>query len=115
MKVSASIDINENPVSDPKAEGVFMKMLVGPQDGAPNFFLRRFRISPGGHTPLHQHAWEHEVYVLSGRGEAYSDQGNRVIAAGSVLYIPSEELHQFINTGQTDLELLCIVPASSAG
>lgn len=114
MKITASVDISEAPVSDPAAKGVFMKMLVGPQDGAENFFLRRFRVIPGGHTPLHQHAWEHEVYVLSGRGEAYSDQGNRVIAAGSVLFIPSGERHQFKNTGQADLEFLCIVPAFSA-
>jgi quercetin dioxygenase-like cupin family protein len=114
MKTTASVDIPEHPVDDPAAKDVFMRMLVGPADGAPNFFLRRFRICPGGHTPRHQHPWEHEVFVLSGEGEACSDQGGRLIAAGSVVFIPAGEIHQFKNTGHTDLEFLCIVPASSA-
>ena len=113
MKISASVDIDENPVSDPEAKSVFMRMLVGPEDEAPNFFMRRFRIIPGGHTPLHQHDWEHEVFVLSGQGELFSDQGPRMITAGNVVFIPSGERHQFKNTGQSDLEFLCIVPASS--
>jgi quercetin dioxygenase-like cupin family protein len=113
MKVAASIDIIENPVTDTEAENVFMKMLAGPADGAENFFLRQFRVAPGGYTPLHQHDWEHEVFILSGRGEVHSGQGPRTIAAGHVVFIPPGERHQFKNTGASDLEFLCIVPASS--
>lgn len=114
MKVENNIEITENSVSDPEAKDVFMRMLVGSDDGAENFFLRQFRVSPGGYTPLHQHDWEHEVFVLSGQGEVFSDQGPRSITAGGVVFIPSGERHQFKNTGHTDLEFLCIVPAASA-
>ncbi len=114
MKVENNVGITENPVTDPEAKNVFMRMLVGPEDRAENFFLRQFRVEPGGYTPLHQHDWEHEVFVLSGQGEVFSDQGPRSITTGSVVFIPSKERHQFKNTGQTDLEFLCIVPASSA-
>ncbi len=114
MKITASVDIKEIPFSDSAARDVFMRMLIGPADGAPHFFLRRFRVSPGGHTPFHNHAWEHEVFVLHGQGEIHSDKGDQLIADNSVIFIPSGEWHQFKNTGSSDLEFLCIVPASSA-
>ena len=49
------------------AEGTFVQILI-PE--GPNFVLRVFTITPGGHTPLHSHPREHEVCVLSGKGRA---------------------------------------------
>jgi len=96
-----------------KGEGVkdvTMRVLVGPADGAPTFAMRRFSVKPGGHTPLHTHAWEHEVYVLAGTGEAYTDAGPRPMKPGDFLFIPGEEKHQFKNTGSQELEFLCLIP-----
>ena len=30
--------------------------------------MRQFELAPGGHTPRHTHAHEHEVFVLEGAG-----------------------------------------------
>ena len=46
------------------SEKVQFKVLV---DG-PNFVLRQFRIKKDSHTPLHKHPWEHEIYILKGKG-----------------------------------------------
>ena len=35
------------------AEGVRVRWLIGPADGAPHFYMRRFELRPGGHTPRH--------------------------------------------------------------
>lgn len=101
------------PAQEMKGEGVkdvTMRVLVGPADGAPTFAMRRFVVKPGGHTPLHTHVWEHEVYVLAGTGEAYTDAGPQPMKAGDFLFIPGEEKHQFRNTGSQDLEFLCLIP-----
>ncbi len=103
-------DIPEQQVPDPEAQGVYIRVLVGPDDGAKNFVMRRFRVQPGGYTPRHQHDWEHEVYVLSGKGELGAADGERHIKAGDVIFIPGGETHQFKNPGETDLEFLCIIP-----
>ena len=94
------------------ARAVRMQVLLGRDESAPNFALRRFVVEPAGHTPRHQHLFEHEVFVLSGRGEVYDQQSGKrhPIAAGDAVLVPTNVVHQFINTGDEPLEFLCIVP-----
>ena len=53
------------------AKGVTGRVVIGSADGAVNFAMRIFELAPGGHTPLHAHEWEHEIFVHAGRGAAY--------------------------------------------
>lgn len=91
-------------------QDVSMRILLGRADGMPNFALRHFVVDPGGHTPHHQHDYEHQVIVLEGTGEATAAEGVRPIAKGDVLYVEADEPHQFRNTGGTPLQFLCLVP-----
>ena len=59
-------DIEGKAVTEAGAEGVTIRVLMGDNVGAPTFTMRHFEIAPGGRTPFHAHAWEHEVYILSG-------------------------------------------------
>jgi len=93
------------------ARDVTMRVLIGPADGAPNFAMRRFSVRPGGHTPLHTHDWEHEIYVLAGAGESYSDAGPRPMKPGDAIYVAPNEKHQFKNVGLEPLEFICLIPA----
>lgn len=111
MKVEAVGSIEQKPVAMDGASGAKMRMLVGPQDGARNFHMRHFEVEPGGFTPHHQHDYEHEILVLKGQGVAQSEQGERRFAAGDVIWVPPNELHQFRNTGPTPLEFICLIPA----
>lgn len=93
------------------AENVQMQLLCGPDDGCPNFAMRRFVVAPGGCTPKHQHDYEHEVLVLAGRGMVYGNGQEQAVKAGDVLYVPANELHQFRNLADRSLEFICLVPA----
>jgi len=62
-------EIEGTAVAEEDAKGVTIRVLMGENVGAPTFTMRRFEIAPGGHTPFHAHAWEHEVYILSGTGK----------------------------------------------
>ncbi len=88
-----------------------MQMLLGPADGCPNFAMRKFTVHAGGHTPHHQHDYEHEVLVLAGQGVAKGPHGEQALGAGDVVYVPANQMHQFQNTGDGDLEFICLVPA----
>jgi quercetin dioxygenase-like cupin family protein len=101
------------PVNGDGVQGVTMKLLVGRDDDAPTFAMRHFSVETEGFTPKHQHPWEHEVLVLSGEGEVECDGKVAVISGGDSLFIPSNDLHQFRNTGTSPLEFLCIVPVES--
>ena len=90
--------------------GVSKQVLLGPEDGAPTFSLRRFTVAPGGYTFYHTHDFEHEVYVLAGKGVARSEHNEISISEESVILVKPNDVHQFVNTGKDDFIFLCIIP-----
>jgi quercetin dioxygenase-like cupin family protein len=90
--------------------GVKMYVVAGPQEGAPNFIMRVFEVKPGTSTPLHNHPWEHEVYIISGNGKVRSATGETALAAGGVVYIAPDEKHCFTNTGGEPMRFVCVIP-----
>ena len=85
--------------------------VVNADDGAPNFCMRVFDIEPGSSTPFHNHAWEHEVYILSGKGVAVSADGSETeVDRDSVVFVPVDEKHCFKNTGTETLRFICVIP-----
>ena len=115
MKVQPIGEHEQTWVEMEGASGAKMRMLCGPGDGAANFHMRHFEIDPGGHSPHHQHDYEHEILILRGVGVALSEQGERSFRAGDVIWVPPSELHQFRNTGSEPLEFICLVPAPKDG
>jgi quercetin dioxygenase-like cupin family protein len=98
------------PVMEEGAEGVKIKWLLDKSVGAPTFAMRHFTIQPGGHTPLHSHDWEHEVYVLEGKGFVKHQDREYEIGPADAIFVPPNELHQFRSTESSHLRFLCMVP-----
>ena len=48
------------------ADKVTVRWVISEADGAPNFAMRILEVEPGGHSPLHTHEFEHEVFILEG-------------------------------------------------
>ena len=92
------------------AVGVSLRLMVGREHGAPTFAMRHFTVEPDGHTPLHRHNYEHEVYVVAGKGLVRSGDTHREVTPGSAVFISANELHQFSNTGPDPLQFVCMVP-----
>lgn len=99
--------------SDP-AKGVTGRVVIGQADGAPNFCMRVFELSPEGHTPKHSHDWEHEIFVHSGTGAVWRDGQWVGITQGNVIFIPGNEEHQIKNTGTGSLTFVCLIPSGVA-
>jgi quercetin dioxygenase-like cupin family protein len=95
----------------PAVRGVQKRVLIGPRQGAPRFVMRHFTVAPQGHSPEHAHPWEHEVYVLSGRGRVRFDDGAVEVGPGDFVFVPPMDKHQFLNAGDKPLEFLCVVPS----
>jgi quercetin dioxygenase-like cupin family protein len=93
------------------AEGVKLRWVISKDDGAPNFAMRVFELRLNGHTPRHAHEWEHEVFILSGEGSVFDSNGQEhKVRKGDVVFIPSNEMHQFKNTGRQLFEFICLIP-----
>lgn len=98
--------------TDP-AKGLEGRVVIGKADGASNFCMRVFEIAPGGHTPRHTHAWEHEMFYHAGQGEVFDGSTWRAVSPGSVVFVDPGREHQVKNTGDTPLVLVCLVPAGA--
>lgn len=113
MLIRKPEDTQARSMDMPGASMVTMRLMVGQDDGAPNFAMRLFEVQPGGHTPRHQHNYEHEILIMQGQaavGTSEDESQDTSAKAGDVLYIPANQTHQFINTGQDVLKFMCLVP-----
>jgi quercetin dioxygenase-like cupin family protein len=89
---------------------VNIRRLITKDIGAKHFAMRMFEVAPEGHTPLHSHEWEHEVFILEGEGLVFGQGGEEKIKKGDVVFMPGNERHQFKNTGDQKLRFLCLIP-----
>jgi quercetin dioxygenase-like cupin family protein len=84
--------------------------LITKDMGAKNFAMRLFDMESGGYSPLHTHPWEHEVFILEGEGAVFDGKKATPFKANDVVFVPTDEIHQFKNTGKKKLKFLCLIP-----
>jgi len=89
--------------------GTRTQVLIGEDDGAPHFAMRRFSMETGGGMPRHTNTVEHEQYVLKGRARIAVGDRVHEVGPGSVLLIPAGAPHSYEVT-EGPFEFLCMVP-----
>jgi quercetin dioxygenase-like cupin family protein len=93
------------------ARGVRKQIALSREHGAPTFSFRVFTIEPGGHTPFHQHPYEHMNYVMHGQAMLVGEGGERGLTEGDFALVLPGEKHQYRNPSQDrDLVMICAVP-----
>lgn len=110
MAVKKYTELKLDDISSDDVDRTAMTNVIGAPDGWNSHTLRVFRIEPGGHTPRHQHDWEHVNYCISGKaqlriGDTVTEFGRRDFA-----FIPPNTQHQFTNPFSDPVEFICIVP-----
>ncbi len=110
MIVEDTKKVKYSEIDQPDITGVRMKVLLGSDEGAPNFVMREFAIESGGHTAYHTHEWEHEVYVLDGEGAIKQGDREVPVKRGSFALVKPNEEHQFLNKGKGTFRFICVVP-----
>jgi len=94
-----------------EAPGVTIRWLIDDKhDRAPNYALRLIEVARGGHTPDHTHWFEHENFVIEGRGTVTINGQMHEVGPGDVIYVPPDAQHQYVNTGDTPFKFLCGIP-----
>jgi tRNA-Thr(GGU) m(6)t(6)A37 methyltransferase TsaA len=108
MDVKPALDVNAEPVEG--VPGVTVRWLWVAADDGPTFSLRLFEVEPGASTPYHQHAHEHEVYILNGQAILRSESQEYALRVGDTALVMPHEQHQFSNDSPTSLQFLCAIP-----
>ncbi len=93
------------------AKGVYKQTPLSGEHGAPTFSFRVFTIEPGGHTPLHEHSFEHMNYIISGEGTLVAEDREYELREGDFALVLPGEKHQYRNASQNrSLVMICAVP-----
>jgi quercetin dioxygenase-like cupin family protein len=111
MKIIQYTDAEAKKYPSDQAKGAAGRVVIGKADGARNFCMRVFEISPGGITGKHAHEWEHEVFVHAGKGAVLRNGSWVPLSSGSVVFIPGNEEHQLKNTGGEPFLFVCVIPS----
>lgn len=90
-------------------KGTSTGVLLGEDDGARNFLMRRFTMEAGGGMPYHTNTVEHEQYVLRGRARIKIRETVHEVGPDDVLLIPAGAPHSY-EVVEGPFEFLCLVP-----
>lgn len=113
MKIIHYTEVIPQSFDGAQVRGVAGRVVIGQDDGAANFCMRVFELSPDGYTPRHQHEWEHEIFFHAGDGEVYRNGEWQSVHPGAVVFIPGNELHQIRNCGSHKLVFVCLIPSGA--
>ena len=102
-------EVEMNEVNFEGAKGAYIQWLITKPE-AKNYAMRRFVIKPGGVIPTHSHDWEHEIYILEGKGVVKVGSKEINVKKDTFLYIEPNIPHSYFNNGVSDLVFICIIP-----
>ncbi len=111
MKITNYKDTPAHKFDCETIEGLTGSIVIGKEDQAENFCMRAFTLAPGGFTTRHHHTWEHEIFIHSGIGKVFQNGEWRDISSGTVVFIPENEEHQFMNGGGEDFVFISLIPS----
>ena len=111
MKIRHYDEPEEQEVTKANSTKTTIRWLVTKEDGSDFASLRRFEIQVGGQIGLHDHPEDHHYYVLEGEAELIKEDGLKIgIQKDDIVYIPPNEKHGIINTGDGPFIFLCVIP-----
>lgn len=96
------------------APGTSIRWLIDDDhDGAPVYALRMIEIEPGGNSPQHTHPYEHENFVVQGKGRLFIEGTWHDLKEGDAAFVPAGVLHQYVNAGDVTFKFLCGIPVKN--
>lgn len=98
MKHINYLDAEAQEVNEAGAHGITMRTVIGEADGAPNFYMRVVSFDANAASPSHSHPWEHENFVVSGKGTLEMEGKTVELKPGDVTYVPPNADHCFRTT-----------------
>jgi quercetin dioxygenase-like cupin family protein len=111
MIIKKPAQVPAKPVHMEGVKDAKVQVVFGPDDQAPTFAMRIFELAGGGHTPYHEHAFEHEVMILQGDIAIVTPEKEIPVEQGDMILLLPDETHQFKNLSDSaPARFMCLVP-----
>lgn len=91
-------------------EKTTIRVLISKDDGAPTYSMRVFEVEPSGYIKEHSHPWEHEIFVLEGKGKIRIEDREYIVEPGYAIFIPPNFKHEYLNIGDKVWRFICTIP-----
>ena len=92
--------------------GLIHRTIAGRDQGVSSMEVWHQIMAPGAETPVHRHACEEVIFILSGSGRLSLAGSTSHFEANSTVIVPSDAVHQLTNTGSEDLVLVAALGAA---
>lgn len=103
-------DCQESIALDNSMIRELLNPLYDQKDLKINYSLAHATVKPGAATVPHRFKAASEVYyILKGSGFMHINDESEYVNSGEVIYIPPMAIQYIENTGEMNLEFLCIV------
>ncbi|MEO0108896.1 MAG: cupin domain-containing protein [candidate division WOR-3 bacterium] len=110
MEYGYYANVTEHPPSMPGSQAT-IRWLISEQNGARNFAMRVIALkSKGDKIPPHSHAYEHEIFLISGTGRVMTPDLSVDLTSGDFAFIRPGEEHSFENLTDEPLQFICVIP-----
>ena len=92
--------------------GLKHRTVGGKADGVGTMEVWQQTIAAGAATPVHRHACEEVIVVLTGSGTLTIEGKPTAFGPNSTLIIPNDVVHQIVNTGADDMDIIATLTMS---
>ncbi|MGD0235637.1 MAG: cupin domain-containing protein [Syntrophorhabdales bacterium] len=92
-------------------DGSLLRQLLHPDEvnAVCRYSLCHATVKPGQTTRPHRLKTSEVYYILEGQGLMSVDGESQAVRPGQAIYIPPHSTQHIKNTGESDLEFLCVV------
>ena len=94
--------------------GLVHQTIASHKDGLKNTEVWMQTVEPGGETPVHYHDCEEVIVIIRGSGRLSVDEKTIEFGPNSTLIIPSDIVHQLVNSGPEEIFLVASFSSTPA-
>ena len=106
--------INNSTIQQFSLPGLIHQTLASHKDGLKNTEVWMQTVEPGGETPVHYHDCEEVIVIIRGSGRLSIDEKAIEFGPNSTLIIPSDIVHQLVNSGSEEIYLIASFSSTPA-
>jgi len=104
--------VDNSKVQEFALPGLRHRTVGGKDGGVTSMEVWQQTIAPGAATPVHRHACEEVIVILSGSGTLTIEGETTAFGPNSTLIIPDDVVHQIVNTGADEMHLVATLSMS---
>lgn len=100
--------VNNADLETLELPGLRHQTIAGHRQGVQSMEVWLQTIAPGAGTPVHRHACEEVVLILSGSGTCTVEGKTAAFGPNSTLILEPDVVHQIVNTSDVEMKLVGI-------